>query len=174
MTFSWYIFGRLSIGKASFSVGLLSGWLVKKVWRQCHNNLLTKNNLTLKKTPISPILKSLTLSWCQNPDKNNCRRFHAPKLLMSQLYHKKETKGSQKYLFNRQKKNAQKHHYLLSFVSSAPSCWFSRIKLPLLELKSLIIILKNLSFSLSWDLHFLSRFELQFWHRVEDYKRENK
>ena len=114
MTSSWYIFGRLSIGRASFSVGLLSGCVFKKVWRQCHNNLLTKKNLTLKKTPISPILKSLTLSWCQNPDKNNCRRFHAPKLLMSQLYHKKETKGSQKYLFNRQKKNAQKH-YLLSF-----------------------------------------------------------
>jgi hypothetical protein len=111
VTYSWYIFGRLSIGRASFSVGLLSGCVFKKVWRQCHNNLLTKKNLTLKKTPISPILKNHSLfSW--------------QKIIAGDFMHlsywchnciTKKTKGSQKYLFNRQKKNAQKHHYLLSF-----------------------------------------------------------
>ena len=172
MTFSWYIFSRLSIGRASFSVGLLSGWLVKKVWRQCHNNLLTKKNLTLKKTPISPILKSLTLV------RTLTKIIAGDFMHLSYWCHNCITKKRQKVhksTFSTDKRKMHKNiivYYL--FFSSAPSCWFSRIKLPLLELKSLIIIFKNLSFSLSWDLNFLSRFELQFWHRVEDYKRENK
>ena len=169
MTFSWYIFGRLSIGRASFSVGLLSGWLVKKVWRQCHNNLLTKKNLTLKKRKLQfhPFLNhSLFL------DARTLTKIIAGDFMhLSYWCHNCITKKRQKVhksTFSTDKRKMHKNIIYYLFFSSAPSCWFSRIKLPLLELKSLIIILKNLSFSLSWDLHFLSRFELQFWHRVED------
>lgn len=149
MTSSWYIFGRLSIGRASFSVGLLSGWLVKKVWKQCHNNLLTKKNLTLKKTLISTIHSYITHSFLM-PEP--WQKIIAGDFMhLSYWCHNCITKKRQKVHkvpFQHDKRKMHKKALSIILFSSAPSCWFSKIKLPLLELKSVIIILKNLSFSL--------------------------
>ena len=45
--------------------------------------------------------------------------------------------------FQHDKRKMHKKALSIILFSSAPSCWFSKIKLPLLELKSVIIILKK-------------------------------
>ena len=137
MTSSWYIFGRLSIGRASFSVGLLSGWLVKKVWKQCHNNLLTKKNLTLKKTLISTIHSYITHSFLMPEpwQKIIAGDFMHLSYWCHNCITKKRQKVYKSAFSTRQNAFfAKKKALSIILFSSAPSCWFSKIKLPLLEL----------------------------------------
>ena len=117
----------------------ITEWLAcQKSMKTSHNNLLTMKNLTLKKSQISPILKNHSLfSW---------QKIIAGDFMhLSYWCHNCITKKRQKVHkvpFQHDKRKMHKKALSIILFSSAPSCWFSKIKLPLLELKSVIIIFK--------------------------------